>query len=48
MAEKGETKAPVAITVVGVAAGLRGAPKWPICLVKIASLPLFVVGLMAA
>jgi hypothetical protein len=33
--------------VVGVVAGVRGAPKWLICIVEIASLPLLVVGLMA-
>jgi hypothetical protein len=34
--------------ILGVVAGVRGAPKWLIGVVEIASLPLFVVGLMAA
>jgi hypothetical protein len=32
----------------GVVAGVRGAPKWLICVVEIASLPLLAVGLMAS
>jgi hypothetical protein len=33
--------------ILGVVAGVRGAPKWLICVVEVASLPLFAVGLMA-
>jgi hypothetical protein len=33
--------------ILGVVAGVRGAPKWLICIVEIASVPLLVVGLMA-
>ncbi len=38
--------APVGM-ILGVIAGVRGAPKWLTCIVEIASLPLLVVGLMA-
>ena len=38
--------APVGM-VLGVVAGIHGAPKWLICVVEIASVPLFVVGVMA-
>jgi hypothetical protein len=38
--------APIAM-ILGVVAGVRGAPKWLIGIVEIASLPLFVVGVMA-
>ena len=38
--------APVGM-ILGVVAGIQGAPKWLICIVEIASVPLFVVGLMA-
>jgi len=34
--------------IVGLIAGARGAPKWLICIVEIASVPLLVVGLMAS
>jgi len=40
--------APIGIILGGVAGVLFGAPKWLICVVEIASLPLFVVGFMAA
>jgi hypothetical protein len=33
--------------ILGVVAGVRGAPKWLIGIVELASLPLFVVGIMA-
>jgi hypothetical protein len=33
--------------ILGLIAGLRGAPKWLICIVEIASLPLLVVGFFA-
>jgi hypothetical protein len=33
--------------IVGLVAGVRGAPKWLIGTVEVASLPLFVVGVMA-
>jgi hypothetical protein len=33
--------------ILGVVAGVRGAPKWLICVMEIASVPLLVVGLMA-
>lgn len=33
--------------ILGLVAGVRGAPKWLIGIVEIASLPLFVVGIMA-
>jgi len=33
--------------ILGVIAGVRGAPKWLICIVEIASVPLLVLGLMA-
>jgi hypothetical protein len=33
--------------ILGLVAGVRGAPKWLISIVEIASLPLFVVGIMA-
>jgi hypothetical protein len=33
--------------ILGVVAGVRGAPKWLICVVEVTSLPLFAVGLMA-
>lgn len=39
--------APVGM-IPGVVAGVRGAPKWLICVVEIASLPLLAVGLMAS
>jgi hypothetical protein len=39
--------APVGM-VVGAVAGARGGPKWLICIVEIASVPLLVVGLMAS
>jgi hypothetical protein len=32
--------------ILGVVAGVSGAPKWLICIVEIASVPLLVVGLM--
>jgi len=38
--------APVGM-ILGVIAGVRGAPKWLICIVEIASVPLLVLGLMA-
>jgi len=38
--------APVGM-ILGLVAGIHGAPKWLICIVEIASLPLFVVGFMA-
>jgi hypothetical protein len=38
--------APVGM-ILGVVAGFRGAPKWLIGIVEVASLPLFVVGIMA-
>lgn len=34
--------------IVGFVAAVRGAPKWLICIVEIASLPLLVVGVMAS
>jgi hypothetical protein len=33
--------------ILGVVAGVRGAPKWLIGIVEVASLPLFIVGIMA-
>jgi len=39
--------APIAM-ILGVVAGLRGAPKWLVGAVEIASLPLFIVGVMAS
>jgi len=33
--------------ILGVVAGVHGAPKWLICIMEIASVPLFVVGIMA-
>jgi len=33
--------------ILGVVAGVRGAPKWLVGIVEIASLPLLVVGMMA-
>jgi hypothetical protein len=33
--------------ILGIVAGIQGAPKWLICVVEIASLPLLVVGIMA-
>jgi hypothetical protein len=33
--------------ILGVVAGIQGAPKWLICVLEIASLPLLVVGIMA-
>jgi hypothetical protein len=33
--------------IVGFIAAARGAPKWLICMVEIASVPLLVVGLFA-
>jgi hypothetical protein len=33
--------------VLGVVAGVHGAPKWLIWIIEIASVPLLVVGLMA-
>jgi hypothetical protein len=38
--------APIGI-ILGIIAGVRGNPKWLICIVEIASVPLLVVGLMA-
>jgi len=38
--------APVGM-IAGFVAAVRGAPKWLICIVEIASVPLLVVGLMA-
>jgi len=38
--------APVGM-ILGIVAGIQGAPKWLICIVEIASVPLLVVGLMA-
>jgi hypothetical protein len=38
--------APVGM-ILGVVAGIRGAPKWLVCVVEVASVPLLVVGLMA-
>jgi hypothetical protein len=38
--------APVGM-ILGVVAGIHGAPKWLIWIVEIASVPLFVVGVMA-
>lgn len=38
--------APAAM-ILGVVAGVRGAPKWLIGIVEIASLPLFIIGIMA-
>jgi hypothetical protein len=34
--------------ILGLVAGIRGAPKWLICIVEIASLPLLVVGFFAS
>ena len=34
--------------IVGFVAAIRGAPKWLICIVEIASVPLLVVGVMAS
>jgi hypothetical protein len=34
--------------ILGIIAGIRGAPKWLTCIVEIASLPLLVVGFMAS
>jgi hypothetical protein len=34
--------------VIGFIAAARGAPKWLICVLEIASVPLFVVGLLAS
>jgi hypothetical protein len=33
--------------IVGFVAAVRGAPKWLICLVEVASVPLLVVGFLA-
>jgi hypothetical protein len=33
--------------ILGIVAAVQGAPKWLICIVETASVPLFVVGLMA-
>jgi|SRR5580700_2346123 hypothetical protein len=33
--------------ILGIVAGVHGAPKWLICTMEIASLPLLVVGIMA-
>jgi hypothetical protein len=34
--------------IVGFVAAVRGAPKWLICIVEIASVPLLVIGVMAS
>jgi hypothetical protein len=34
--------------ILGVLAGVRGAPKWLVCILEIASVPLLVIGLMAS
>jgi hypothetical protein len=33
--------------ILGIVAGVHGAPKWLICIMEIASVPLLVVGIMA-
>jgi len=39
--------APIAM-ILGVVAGVRGAPKWLVCIVEIASVPLLLLGVMAS
>ena len=34
--------------IVGFVAAVRGAPKWLTCIVEIASVPLFIIGVMAS
>jgi hypothetical protein len=34
--------------ILGVVAGVRGAPKWLVCIVEVASVPLLIVGIMAS
>jgi hypothetical protein len=41
------TLAPIGM-ILGLVAGIRGAPKWLVCILEIASVPLLVVGFLSA